>query len=216
MSENVKIMLVDDHALLLESLAMRLRAESNLEIIATAANADEALEKIRTQCPDVLLMDIDMPGMSCFDAAKRIMMLDQGIKVVFLSAHWNDHYIEQAIAGNAHGYLTKSESPRMLIDAIKRIAAGETVYSSDVESRIIGQRQGSDDQPRTRLSKLSPREKEVLCYIAQSLSRRDIAKTMHISDKTVAAHTSSIMSKLDLHDRVELARFAIREGMVKL
>jgi len=195
---------------------MRLNMAEELQVVATAATADEGLDLFAQYNPDLVLLDIDMPGMSCFDAAKRILLQQDGTKVVFLSAHWSDHYIEQAIEAKAHGYLTKSESPTELIQSIRRILNGERVYSRDVENRMVRSGEGSEHEHATRMSKLSPREKEVLCYIAQSLSRRDIAKVMHISDKTVAAHTSSIMSKLDLHDRVELARFAIREGLVKL
>jgi DNA-binding NarL/FixJ family response regulator len=211
----IRVLLVDDHALVSEALGERLNAEPDLEVVGTAANAHEALAIASAQPVDLVLMDVDMPGMSCFDAASRLNDLSPGVRLVFLSAHWQDHYIQQALRVKAAGYLTKAESPRQVIQAVRRIARGEMIFSPEVRSRIIIGPDGPDvpDDRRTRLSTLSPRELEVLGYIAQGMSKRRIAGTMFVSVKTVASHTSNIMSKLEIHDRVELARFAIREGL---
>jgi DNA-binding NarL/FixJ family response regulator len=216
MKRVLQILLVDDHTLVRESLAERLRSEADLDVVDTASNAEDAVKKVRERKPDVVVMDINMPGMVCFDAATRISRMAPETRIVFLSAYSNDQFIDQAIRVKAAGYLTKLESPEMIIEALRRIADGETFYSSEIAARIeSGSRAKRTIDVRTPLAQLTRREHEVLRYIALGLARRDIAETMHISTKTVAAHTSSLMRKLGLHDRVALTRFAIREGIIE-
>ena len=216
MSDRLKILLVDDHALLRETLAHRLSAEDDLEVIGTAVDAQGAVDCVAHLTPDVVLMDINMPGMSCFDAADRIRRQLPGTRIVFLSAYWNDGLIEQALRHNAAGYITKNESPARVVEALRQIARGNTFFSDEVRSRLTIGVKGPEVAGRdaTRLETLTQREMDVLRCIAQGLSKKDIAHLLHISPKTVAAHSSNIMAKLDIHDRVGLARFAIREGLM--
>jgi DNA-binding NarL/FixJ family response regulator len=218
MTRSIRILIVDDHALVRESLASRLSAEPDLEVVGTAPNADHTMRQVRETSPDVVLLDIDMPGLNCFDAASRLTRSHPDVHILYLSAFWNDRYIEQALATNASGYLTKLEPPSKVITAIRKIAEGDIVFSQEVRSRIVVGEGGFQlaKPQQTPLSSLTPREHEVLRYLAGGLSRRRIASTMHISEKTVAAHAGSIMNKLGIHDRVELTRYAIREGLAQL
>lgn len=212
-----RILLVDDHALVRSTVASTVEEEPDLTVVATASNAQEAVHAAIREHPDVIVMDVDMPGLICFDAARQIGARCHDTKLLFLSAFTNDHYISQAIQAGARGYLTKAEPPAVLIRAIREVAAGGSFFSAAIVSRLIVDKGGIRlaTEPKTRASRLTQRELEVLRYVARGHSKKDIARTMHLSTKTVDNHCSNLMSKLDIHDRVELARFAIREGLTE-
>ncbi len=217
MRDIVRILLVDDHALLRDSFERVLGGIPGFQVVGTADNADDAIGAVMQCDPDIVLMDIDMPGMICFDAAQRIGDMRPETRVVFLSAFHHDYYIEQALKVNARGYVVKSETPEKVVEAIERVAGGGVFYSQEVLNRIVADTRGVrlGDAHRTRVSTLSNREMEVLRYIARGLAKKQIAGTMHVAVKTVDGHVTRLMSKLDIHDRVELARFAIRERLVE-
>jgi DNA-binding NarL/FixJ family response regulator len=210
-------MLVDDHSMVRRLLARRLDAEPDMRVMATAGNADEAsAEAIRLR-PDVILMDIDMPGLSCFEAAKTISQQCPQTRIIFLSAFFHDRYIEQAIAVKAWGYITKSEPEDSVLEAIRKVSAGIAYFSREVKARIVVDSHGVTLAcgTRSRVSDLTECEMEVLRYLARGMAKKEIARTAHISVNAVNRHTTSLMSKLDIHDRVELARYAIREGLAE-
>jgi len=215
MSDPIRILVVDDHALVRGALCEHLQREPGLAVAGTAATADEAIVKLDACAPDIVLMDIDMPGMNCFNAARTIQSLRAEAKIVFLSAFTHDRYIEQALAVKARGYLTKREPPEAVVQAIREVASGGAYFSEEVRSRIIIDQKGAKlaTEARSRASSLTAREVEILQYIARGLSKKEIAATAHLSVKTVDRHCANLMNKLDIHDRVELARFAIREGL---
>lgn len=215
-STPIRVVLADDHALVRDSIARWLDSESGIETVARARNADEAVAACSKHKPDIVLLDIDMPGRLSFDAARTMRAVDSDLVVVFLSAFTHDKFIESALDCGASGYLTKREVPERLVAAIHEVAAGGMVFSPEVQSRLVFSSDGIHlSEVPTRLSMLSNREFEVLRYIAQGLSKRAVASVMHLSVKTVDNHTRSLMAKLDLHDRVHVARFAIREGIVE-
>lgn len=215
MSLPTTILLVDDQNLLRETLALRLSQEPDLSVVATARDADAAVREAQLHKPDVVLMDIDMPGRCCFDAARAIAEAGPGTAILFVSAFCHDRYIEEALAVGAAGYLTKSESPQTLIAAIHAARSGSAYYSPEVAARIVADGAGLRlSQPaNARVSMLTPRELEILRYIARGMSRKEIARTRQVSEKTVVNHTTNLMNKLNIHDRVDLARYAIREGL---
>ena len=212
-SNTVRILLVDDHALVRQALADRLNIEQDLEVCATAEDALQAIDQAVEQQPDIILMDIDMPNLSCFDAGLRIKSLVKNTKIIFLSAFTYDHYIDSALSMGAHGFLSKSDSVQEVIQAISQVMLGQVYFSEQIKDRIVLDKKKPASVPhtKTRLSTLSPRELEVLGYIAQGKTTKQIATMMNISAKTVESHTTKLMAKLDLHNRVELTRFAIRE-----
>lgn len=215
--DTVRILLADDHALVRQALADRLAMEEDFTIVAMAEDALQAIDLAVKHQPDILLMDIDMPNLNSFDASTRISSLVKQIKIIFLSAFVYDHYIDAALAVGARGYLSKSDSIQTVIQAIRQIHAGQVFFSEQVKDRLVIDKKPatSSSKPQTRLSSLSPRELEVLAYIAQGMSTKQIAGVMNISAKTVESHTTKLMTKLDLHNRVELTRFAIREQISK-
>ena len=215
--QSIRILVVDDHAIVREMLQERLHREPQFTVVAVAAAAAEAIEQVFEHHPDIVLMDIDMPGLNSFDAARRIMTFRPGTRIIFFTAHLRDHYIEEALRVGAFGYLTKAESTERLVTAIREVVDNRTYFSESVRRRIVVDvdRTRLRTSPRSRASTLTKRELEVLGYVAQGLAKKEIARMMHLSTKTVDKHCSNLMTKLDVHDRVELARFAIREQLVE-
>lgn len=217
MSGPIRVLLADDHTLVREALAQVLNQTSSMIVVADARSADEAISASLKHHPDVVVLDIDMPGVAAFDAAATIAARCPRSKILFLSAFTHDRYIESALRCGAMGYLTKNEPPDRVLKAIRAVAAGQTYFSPEVAARLVIDSDGVklSADARGRVTALSPREVEVLRFIAKGMSKKEIATTMHLSVKTVENHAASIMSRLDIHDRVELARFAIREGLVE-
>lgn len=215
-TQNVRLVIADDHELFRETLAERLRMERDIDVIGTAADANETIDLVSRMKPDMVLMDLDMPGRQAFDAVRTAKSISPETDFVVLSAHMTDFFIVQAIEAGCSGYLLKAESVEQLLSSMRSIADGNEAFSPQVEQRIIRDSRGQRSaRVSTRAASLSRRELEVLGYIARGMSKKQIAAAMHISVKTVDNHSTSLMSKLDLHDRVELTRFAIRERLAE-
>ncbi len=215
-TKKTKILLVDDHLIVRDSLARRLEDEPDLEVPHTAGDADQGLALAEANDFDVIVMDINMPGMSCFEAAKRLQTSHPDLPLVFLSAYWNDAFIEQAQGVGAVGLLSKSDEPDLLINAIRTVVDGGVFLSDEVRGRFESENGENPDESKTKLSTLTPREIDVLRWVGMGQSRKQMAKQLGISENTVAVHTNRIMRKLDIHDRVGLARFSIKIGLSPL
>jgi DNA-binding NarL/FixJ family response regulator len=217
MQKDVNILVVDDHGLVRESLSSILDRESDLHVQDVAEDADEAITKVLELKPDLVLMDIDMPGVSCFDAIQIIRSRVPDTKFILVTAYEHDEHIEQALRVKANGFVSKHEGVKALAEAIRDVAAGRIHFSPEVMNRLViqGKEIRLDNPPRSRLSMLSPRERELLRVLARGLSLKDAAAVLGISYKTADKQKASLMAKLDIHDRVELARYAIREGLVE-
>jgi DNA-binding NarL/FixJ family response regulator len=215
MNDRISVLLADDHGLMREALSAWLQTTGDIAVVACAANAQEALSQAMHLRPDIVLMDIEMPGSDCFQVAQMIRTKCPGCQVVFLSAFHSDRYIDLALAVRASGYVVKTEVPSIIADAIRAVASGKTYFSREVEDRIIvgagGLRLGSDAQ--SRASALTPREVEILRYVARGHSNKEIALITAISFRTVERHIANAMRRLDFRTRVELTRFAIQEGL---
>ncbi len=215
-SDKTRILLVDDHELIRRLLSERLRLEEKLEVVATARSADDAIFRASEHRPDVILMDIELPGLNCFDAARRIRSALPDVRFIFLSAYSSDHYIEEALRVGASAYLTKDESAEKIIAAIHEVVESRSVFSDEIAERLVYDRNQPSIRPSmSKASSLTVREKEVLGYIATGMAKKRIATVMNVGVKTVEKHTENLMSKLDIHDRVDLARYAIREGITR-
>lgn len=217
MTALIRVLLVDDHALLRETLRDRLEAEPDLTVVGTAGRAEDALQALDALRPDVVLLDIDMPGQSCFEAARLIRERLPTARVVFLSAFFHDRYIESALEAQAAGYVTKDESPDVVVRAVRSAAEDVAYFSPKVSARLVVDTHGLAlaAGSHSRSSLLTSRELEVLRHLSRGLSKKEIAGLLGLSTKTVGRHAENLMAKLDIHDRVELARFAIREGLAE-
>lgn len=212
----IRILIAEDHALVRELLNNRLGAEEDMEVVAAVGTAEDARRIALADPPDIVLMDIEMPGISSFDAARSIQSTSPGTRIVFLTAFDNDLYIEQALELEGAGYVTKTESPETIMAAVRAAHAGHPYFSPAIRKRIAVDEHGVRLRRGNlaRISMVTPREMSVLVCIARGMSNKEIAHELHISVKTVEHHCEHLMAKLELHDRVRLTRFAIREGLV--
>lgn len=210
------VLLADDHSLVRDMLEERLSREG-MAIVGAGSSGDDAIELAEIHDPDVVVLDIDMPGLSAFQVAKLLRRRSPSIRIVFLSAFVNDRYIDQALAVEASAYLTKSEPPEAIVAAIRKVFRGGSSFSAAVLDRVVVDSSGVRlaNGSSSRISLLTEREREVLGYVARGMPQKQIARLAGISLKTVQHHVSHLMDKLDIHDRVELTRFAIREGIVE-
>ena len=218
----VRILCVDDHSFLVEGLRARFDLERDLEYVGWLPTAEHLAKEVRELRPDIVLLDIEMPGPDTFDAAAELRRQFPDVRTIVLSAYVRDQYISAAVKAGAWGYFSKSENADEIVAGIRKVARGEFAFSPKVQERCQptgpgGQSTGSSrvEPPQTRLDALTPRELEVLRHIGHGRTRTEIAELLTRSPKTVDGHRESIMQKLDIHDRGELVRFAIREGIVE-
>jgi DNA-binding NarL/FixJ family response regulator len=203
----VSVVLADDHPLILEAISSLLSEYAEYEVVGTTDQAGRAVDLVAKSKPRIVVMDILMPGVDAFQAVDEMRRLSPGTDVIFLSGADHDAMVEQARMAGSIGFISKADGAACVIDAIAAALQGEQYYSPSLKHRI---RDGLSEQ----LQRLTGREMEVLRYIARGFSKKEIGGLMHLSVKTVDRHATSLMAKLDVHDRVELARFAIREGLV--
>lgn len=218
-NKTIRLFCVDDHAFLIEGLRSRFEREQGLEFLGSLPSAQGLLEAIQRDNPDVVLLDIDMPGPDPFEIAESIKAQAPRCHVVFLSAFVRHSYLDAAMKAGAWGYVSKRDAPSEIIGVIRQAAAGKFALSPEVITHcgLDPARPMADPaRPESKLNSLTPRELQILRMIGRGMPRNEIADAIHRSPKTVDAHRSAIMDKLGLHDRVELARFAIAEGLVEL
>jgi DNA-binding NarL/FixJ family response regulator len=218
MNRNIRILCVDDHAFLVEGLKARLELESDLECVGRLATAENLADEVKKTRADVVLLDIEMPGPDPFDALSELRRVNEDVRVVILSAYVRDHYIDSAYKAGAWGYFCKSDQMDAIVEGIRKVAGGEFAMGPKVQARcqpVKGDRRAKSKAPTSKLHLLTDRELEVLRLIGRGLSRIDISKMLSRSPKTIDGHREMIMQKLDIHDRGELVRFAIREGLVE-
>ncbi len=217
MTTPIRVILADDHSLVRTTLATWLNALPDIRVLATVESAEAALTAALDHRPDVVLLDVDMPGQDTFDAARAIQTRVPQARIVFLSAFFHDRYIERALAIRAAGYLTKVEDPESVARAIREVRAGRVCFSPEVRARLVIEATGVRlaTPAQTRTASLTPRELELLRYLGRAMSRKEVAQVMHLSAHTIDRHTTNVMKKLGIHNRAELCRFAIREGLVE-
>ena len=212
MTTLARILLVDDHAMLREMLKRQIDAEAGMHVVVMAADMDEAIAQATGVELDLAVLDIEMPGRSVFDSVPLLRQSHPGLRVMFLSGFHNDRNIQRALDVQAVGYASKSEPLPKLMEAIRNVARGQTYFSPQIQDRLMVEARPAAAM-QTRMEALTKRETEVLGYLARGWSKKEIANATGTSVKTVEQHCTNIMDKLDIHDRVKLARFAIREGI---
>ena len=214
----IQVLTSHRHEMVCDLLEWMLSDQPDIEATCIRTGTDEVVRAVREHAPDVVVLDPESPGVSPFDACRTIRSISSGTAVLFLGADPSDSLVEQALRAGCSGYLTAHNPSTVVLEAVRMLAQGGQVFCQTVRDRIvIDSRAGAWlEGRRTRISTLSQREAEVLRYIAQGLTKREMAEQMHISVKTVDNHASSLMRKLDIHNRVELTRFAIRERMVEI
>ncbi|MCL4210860.1 MAG: response regulator transcription factor [Phycisphaeraceae bacterium] len=216
--KRIRVLCVDDHAMMAEGLKARLALEPDIEFAGWVSTAEHLADAAGLHRADVVLLDVDLPGADVFSELDELTRRFPMIRTIVFSAHVRDHYLDEAVNRGAWGYIAKSDPPQSLIDAIRKVSRGEVAFGPRVFERCRpADRPASRDdvRPASRLDLLTPREIEVLRMIGKGMSRTEIAQATHRSPKTIDNHRAAIMEKLQIHDRVELARFAIREGLTE-
>jgi two-component system response regulator NreC len=214
----VRILIADDHALFRQAIAHILTADKGFEMVGEAANGTEAVELATTLHPDVVLMDIGMPGLSSFDATRQIKTARPATKVLFLSMYDERDFVREAMQSGASGYLLKDTPAAELISALRKIAGGGTHLTPRMLSQLMEDVRSvrPADPGTSRIETLTPRERQVLKLSAEGRSAKEIASELNLSVKTVESHKSSMMRKLDLHNSSQVVQFAIRNKVISI
>jgi DNA-binding NarL/FixJ family response regulator len=216
--KQITVVIADDHMVVREGLRKLLEAEKDIEVIGEAANGRIAVELALKLHPDVVVMDIAMPQMNGLEATRQLRKVAPDSKVIILSAHSDDAYVEGVMALGANGYLIKQSSSHVLSEAIREVQKGKDFFSPDISKRLNKRKQKSVDRngvPNAKMSCLSSRELEVLQRIAEGEANKQMAINLGISIKTVEKHRDHLMSKLDIHDTAGLTRYAIAAGIIE-
>jgi len=215
---NIRVMLADDHKILREALRSVLEHESDIEVVAEAKDGREAIEMAQGAMPDLIVMDIGMPGVDGIEATRRILAGNPSIKVVALSTYSDKRIAQQMMEAGAKGYVVKAAGGDELLNAIRSVMGGENYVSPEIAANMGGDlrakvRQTPPDLIVAEERRLSKRERDVLQLIIDARSNAQIGEELHIAPSTVEAHRLNIMRKLDLHSPAELTTYAILHGL---
>lgn len=218
-SRRIRILLVDDHAVIRQALRMLLEAQLELEVVGDVENGREAVQVSERLRPDVVLMDVVMPGLNGLEATRQIRKVSPSTRVVMLSGFVDEDQLLEAIRAGASGYLIKRSDVSELVLAIQTVHRGNSYFSSALSegfdlTEVLYQ--AKQVEPKNATDPLTPREREVLQLIAEGYTNQGIARELYISVKTVEAHKAHIMAKLHARNRADLIRYAIRKGIVRL
>lgn len=212
----IRVAIADDHAILREGVKLLLEADPDIEVIGQASNGLEAVRVAAEQKPDVMLMDIQMPGVDGIEATERVRRQAPTTKVLVLSQIDNEEYLVRVLQAGAMGYVLKQNASEELVAAVHTVQKGHVYMTPSMASRFVQMYFRKEEEKKDRSKQLTPREQDVLKGIADGLTNRQIADELNVSIKTVQTHRGNIMEKLNLHDRVELVKYALRSGLVQL
>jgi DNA-binding NarL/FixJ family response regulator len=214
----IKILIAEDHSVVRQGLCALLRVDGHFTIVGEARTGREAVRLARVLHPDVILIDIAMPVLNGLEATRQILADDPAAKVLVLSAHSDEVYIDRMTQAGATGFLEKQTSAEILTHAIREVAAGRTFFSPSIARRMKEAKAKPrlrGDLAQGRGSRLTPREAEVLQLVAEGSANKQVAVELSISIKTVEKHRQHLMDKLNIHDTASLTRYAISKGIIE-
>jgi DNA-binding NarL/FixJ family response regulator len=213
----IRVLVADDHALVREGISALLGFCNDIEVVGEASDGIEAIERTREVKPDIVLMDIGMPRLGGLEATVELRKTEPDVKIIILTQYDDREYISRFLKAGVSGYLLKKAVGSELVTAIRTVHKGEIYLFSSIATEVVagylGKHAGAEEDP---YEKLTDREKQVLKLIAEGHSHKEIAGCLNISAKTVIAHQTNISEKLDIHNRMGLAKFAISKGIIKL
>jgi DNA-binding NarL/FixJ family response regulator len=212
---HLRVVIVEDHALVRAGMRALLQKIEGIEVVSDVGDGWEAVKSVQTDPPDLVLMDIAMPGLNGLDATSRIVRESPTTRVILLSMHANEEYLQQALQAGASGYLLKGAELAELELALKTVARSETYLTPAVAKYAINAYRDKSERPSGPLTKLTMRQREILQLIAEGQTTKDIAQRLNLSVKTVETHRSQLMERLDIHDVPGLVRFAMRAGLIQ-
>jgi len=208
----MKIVIADDHGIVRSGIKLLLERQPDLEVIAEAADGIEARDLVIQRRPDLAILDVKMPGLTGLQATREIKAQAPEVPVLILSMHDDERYLFEALKAGASGYVLKSQADTDLLSAIRSVERGEPFLSPAAQQALIKDVLARGDHDH---SKLTPREEEIVKLVAEANTTREIAELLHLSEKTVENHRANAMKKLGMRDRVELVRYAIRQGLIE-
>lgn len=213
----VTVLIAEDHAVVRQGLSALLRADGSFTIVGEARTGREAVELARTLRPDIILMDIAMPVLNGLEATRQILAADPSARIVILSAHSDDAYIDRMTDAGVAGFLEKQTSAEILTKALREVAKGNAFFSPSIARRLSARSLPRDraGNVRPRAHHLTARESEVLQLVAEGCANKQVATKLGISIKTVEKHREHLMAKLDIHDTAGLTRYAIGAGVIE-
>ncbi|RJQ39618.1 MAG: DNA-binding response regulator [Dehalococcoidia bacterium] len=214
----MKVFLADDHQVFREGIRLLLERVADIEVVGEADDGAQTVSRVGQLLPDVVLMDITMPGLNGLEATRQIKQSYPQVKVLILTMHETDQYLSEMLEVGVSGYVVKTTTSRELISAIRTVHQGDVYLYPSIARMLVGdylQRVKSGEE-KTSYDGLTPREREILRYIAEDLQNREIARRLGISVRTVQTHRTNLMEKLGAHDRTQLVKYAIQKGIIKL
>jgi two-component system response regulator NreC len=214
--KTIKVLICDDHELFREGVKSALHLQRDIEVVGEAADGKQAVESALRLIPDVVLMDISMPALKGFEAVRRIAKALPGVKTLMLTVYDDEDLVARCLDAGASGYVLKDSPPLQLVYAIHAANRGQRYMSPGVLTGMVRHYMAQSAEVKSGYDALSDREREVLALLAEGSSLKDIAVRLDLSVKTVDAHKCNLMRKLDLHDRSELIRYAIRKRLVEV
>jgi two-component system, NarL family, response regulator LiaR len=216
-ARRIRVLLVDDHTILREGLRSLLALESDIAVVGDVGDGRSAVQAARKLTPDVVVMDIGMPGLNGVDATRQLLSGPCTSRVLCLSVHQEKSLVTAMLRAGASGYLLKTSAAKELVNAVRTVASGATYLSPPIAADVVDQHiRGRDSTRGGAYETLTERERQVLQLVAEGLNTKDIAARLHLSPKTVLAHRESLMRKLGVDSVVALARYAVREGVTDL
>lgn len=217
-TDSCRLLLVDDHTLLMEGVRSLLRPYAEIRVVGMATNGDEAVALAATHMPHVVIMDLSMPGMNGVESTRAVREVCPQARVIIYTMHNDQRFLLELFQAGIAGHVLKSDPPATLLQAIEAVRAGKVFFSgTDPCGHLTGMmRETAGSPPDDGLRALSPREKQILQLLADDKSVRDIAQSLHISPKTVETHKYNVLTKLRLSSMSELTKLAIRHGLVKV
>jgi DNA-binding NarL/FixJ family response regulator len=215
--DKIRVLLADDHTIVRKGLRALLEDQAGLEVVAEAEDGREAVRLTEQLRPDVVLMDFSMPGLNGLEATRQIVERVPGVRVLVLTRHSNQEYVDRILKAGAAGYLVKRSAPEEVVRAIRAVQRGDAYLDPSVSSTILrGYLEKPGPPGDERYDRLTPRQREVLQLIAEGRANREIAAMLHLSVKTVENHRAALLETLELHSTAELTQFAIRMGIINL
>lgn len=214
----IRCLLVDDHTLVRQGIRQLLDREADIEVVEEASCAEEGVAKTRELRPDVVLMDVAMPGLSSFEAVRQIRKHSPGSKILFLTMYDDEEYVVECMEAGAAGYILKDAPLQQLITAVREVYRGKKYLSPQVLGKMIDAFRGQRLKANTRLqaSRLTARERQILKLLAEGRSAKQIATLLELSVRTVESHRFNLMHKLNVHNRAQLVAYAVRKKIIKI
>ncbi len=212
----IRCLLADDHTLVRQGIRRLLESEPDIEVVGEAASAEEAVQKTRETRPDIVLMDVGMPGLSSFEAARQIKRDSLVTRVLFLTMYDDEEYVIECMESGASGYLLKDAPSHQLIAAVRDVYRGGKYVSPPLLGKMVDLYQSQRIDSAGRAARLTPRERQILKLLAEGKSAKEVAALLDLSVRTVESHRFNLMRKIGVHNKVELLTYALREKIIKL